>query len=88
MLGNMGAKIGASLATTAIQSKMAQNSGSNGVRHVKKRPNKPKRRNNRRKRDLEAEDELDLAAREDMDEFVERELDVFERDMDEDLYLD
>jgi len=50
--------------------------------------------NNRRRRDLEAEDELDLASRDDMDEefdMVEREMgdeDVQEREVDEDLYLD
>ena len=54
--------------------------------------------NNRRKRDLELEDEFDLAAREDMDELVERELDlieretneddILEREVEDDLYLD
>jgi hypothetical protein len=42
-----------------------------------------RRNNRRRRRDLEPEDELDIAAREDMDELAERELDMVEREMNE-----
>jgi len=57
---------------------------------IKTKMQNPKRRSNRRKRDLEAEDELELIAREDideMDEVVERELDVLGREMNDDDIL-
>jgi hypothetical protein len=53
-----------------------------GARHANHRAQ------NRRRRDLEPEDELDLASREDMDELTERELDMIEREFNEDDILE
>jgi len=75
----MAARVGAKVAAKKVAQKVAKGV----VKHkVKEQQNK------RRKRELESEDELDLAARGDMDEFVERELDMIEREMNEDDILE